>query len=505
MQCPRHFCFLKSVKNDYFAMFRIKVKTMKYFMIFFGLLIGLVHTAAGQDTLSIGVFSGSGSTNVLLSTSTTVNRYSRTISLYSAYEVSSAGGSAGSITSLGWDKSGTGEYTSNDAYIKVLLKNVPDTAWAGVPLWDSVALGATEVFTSSVYSIPTGTGWKHVPFTTPFVWDGSSAIAVMVEWDRASAPTGAINWGRSTTTSANATRVGSTSLAALALLINNNRPLVQFVTNSSPPVAITAVQTGTQGNVPASITTNAGTLQLTANVLPANANQGVRWSLTPGTGNATISPTGLVTAIANGSVWAKATSLQDTTISDSLQITITNQIVIITSVVVNTQGGIPAQINVPSGTLQLEAAVLPVAANQAVNWSVIAGSGTAQVDGNGLLTALSNGTVSVRAAAQADTSIFGSLEVTITNQQSSVSEQFAKALKIYPNPVTAGQLTVSVDASQWNEVAEVLVYDLAGRQVHAASMTADRISLDLGHLSQGTYRLTVKATERRADRMFVVQ
>lgn len=478
---------------------------MKKLILAFALLASLSWEAVSQDTLSIGVFSGSGSTNVLLSTSTTINRYSRTISLYSAAEISAAGGSAGSISSLAWDKNGTGEYTTNDAYIKVYLKNVTDTIWSVAPLWDNVAMGATEVFTSSTYSIPTGTGWKYVPFTTPFVWDGTSAVAVMVEWDRSSAPTGAINWGRSTTPTSNATRVGSTSLSALVLTINGNRPLVQFVINSSPPVAVTAVQTGTQGNVPATITTNAGTLQMEATVLPANANQGVQWSLTPGTGDATISPTGLVTAIANGTVWAKATSTQDTTIADSLQITITNQVVIISSVVVSTQGGIPAQINVPSGTLQMQAAVMPAAANQAVNWSVIPGTGTAQVDGNGLLTALSNGTVSVRAAAQADTFIFGSLEVTITNQQSSVSEQFAKALMIYPNPVTSGRLTVSVDASQWNEVAEVLVYDLAGRQVHAESMTTDRISLDLGHLAQGTYRLTVKASESRADRMFVIQ
>jgi len=478
---------------------------MRNLIICLSLLSCLSLHALAQDTLSLGVFSGSGSTNVLLSTSTTTNRYSRTISLYSAAEINAAGGLAGSISSLAWDKSGSGEYTTNDAYIKIFLKNVTDTIWSVVPIWDSVATGATEVFTSSTYSIPTGIGWKYVPFTTPFVWDGTSAIAVMVEWDRASAPTGAINWGRSTTTTANATRVGSASLAALALLINNNRPLVQFVINSSPPVAVTAVQTGTQGNVPAAITTNGGTLQMQAAVLPANANQTVSWSLTPGTGDASISPTGLVSAIANGTVWAKATSTQDTTIQDSLQITITNQIVVITSVVVSTQGGVPAVINVPSGTLQISAAVLPAAANQAVNWRVVPGTGTAQIDANGLLTALSNGTVSVRATAQADTFIFGSLEVTITNQQSSVSEQFEKALTIYPNPVTAGQLTISFEASQWGGMAEVVVYDLSGRKVHAASMTNEQLTLDLGNLARGTYRLTIRGAEKRADRMFVIQ
>jgi hypothetical protein len=54
-------------------------------------------------------------------------------------------------------------------------------------------------------------------------------------------------------------------------------------------------------------------------------------------------------------------------------------------------------------------------------------------------------------------------------------------------------------------MAEVVVYDLSGRQVHASAMTNDRLTLDLGHLARGTYRLTIKGAEKRADRIFVVQ
>jgi hypothetical protein len=478
---------------------------MKQFFAGLVLLGCFTIQATGQDTLSLGVFTGSGSTNVLLSTSTTINRYSRTISLYSAAEMVVAGGSTGNITSLAWDKSGSGEYTTNDAYIKIYLKHVTDTIWSNAPSWDAVATGATEVFTSSTYSIPTGLGWKYVPFTTPFVWNGVDAVAVMVEWDRASAPTGAINWGRSTTAATNATRVGSASLASLVLIVNSNRPLIRFVINSGAPVAVTAVQTGTQGNVPATITTHVGSLQMTANVLPANANQSVQWSLTPGTGGAAISPTGLVTASANGTVWAKATSTQDTTIMDSILITITNQVVIVSSVVVSVQGGLPAQINLPSGTLQLQAAVLPAAANQAVRWRVVPGTGAAQIDSNGLLTASLNGAVTVRASALADTTIFGSLEVTITNQQSSVSDKFAAALNIYPNPVTQGRLVIAFEGYPWSESAELQVFDLAGRLLMQMAMTESRLEMDLGHLAKGNYRLSITAADKHADRMFLVQ
>src|SRR5690606_19299549 len=81
----------------------------------------------------------------------------------------------------------------------------------------------------------------------------------------------------------------------------------------------------TQNNVPNSINITSGTLQMTASVLPVNANQNVIWSITPGTGNASISAGGLVTAIANGTVWAKAATVQNPAITDSLIIYLSNQ------------------------------------------------------------------------------------------------------------------------------------------------------------------------------------
>jgi hypothetical protein len=89
----------------------------------------------------------------------------------------------------------------------------------------------------------------------------------------------------------------------------------------------------TQGSVPATITTGGGTLQMVATVYPATASQAVTWSIVPGTGMATVNATGLVTALTDGTVWAKATSVQDVTMSDSLLITMTNQIPVLATVV----------------------------------------------------------------------------------------------------------------------------------------------------------------------------
>ncbi len=81
----------------------------------------------------------------------------------------------------------------------------------------------------------------------------------------------------------------------------------------------------TQGGVPATITTNGGTLQMVATVFPASASQNVTWSIVRGTGNATVNNSGLVTGVSNGTAWARATSVQDPTMADSLMITMSNQ------------------------------------------------------------------------------------------------------------------------------------------------------------------------------------
>ena len=93
------------------------------------------------------------------------------------------------------------------------------------------------------------------------------------------------------------------------------------------------IDVATQGSVPATITVPAGTLQLEATIFPSYANQNVSWSINPGTGDAIVNTAGLVTALVSGTVWAKATAVQDITVSDSILITISNQVVLPPSVI----------------------------------------------------------------------------------------------------------------------------------------------------------------------------
>jgi hypothetical protein len=196
------------------------------------------------------------------------------------------------------------------------------------------------------------------------------------------------------------------------------RPYAQNIT----PGGLFLLQVATQGAVPATITTGGGTLQMTASVFPATANQNVTWSLVPGTtANASISATGLVTAQTNGNgtVWAKAVSVQDNTVKDSMLITISGQTVTVTGLDVQTLNNIPSVITTNAGTLQMVAVVTPSnATNQNVVWSIVPVTGTATISPGGLVTAVvnGNGTVWAKAVSVGNPTIKDSLLVTISGQ-----------------------------------------------------------------------------------------
>jgi len=219
------------------------------------------------------------------------------------------------------------------------------------------------------------------------------------------------------------------------------------VTISNQAIAISSVAVATLGNVPALITTNAGTLQMTANIVPATANQSVTWSIVPGTGTATINTTGLVTAQTNGTVWAKAVSVQDVTKSDSLRLTLSNQTTPITSLTVATQGGVLPTITTNAGTLQMTATILPATANQSVSWSIVPGTGTATINTAGLVTAQTNGTVWAKAVSVQDITKRDSMQVTISNQTTTITSLIVATQGGVPATITSMAGTLQMTAT----------------------------------------------------------
>jgi hypothetical protein len=140
------------------------------------------------------------------------------------------------------------------------------------------------------------------------------------------------------------------------------------------------------------INTDGGSLQLLATVYPEQASQLVVWSVVSGQSHATIDQNGLLTATAsNAVVTVKAQSAENSSIFNTIDVTITNQIspVLPQEVSVATEdGGYPDILGLDN-TLQLIAIVTPPEADQYVTWSIEEGSDVVSINQNGLITSLS--------------------------------------------------------------------------------------------------------------------
>jgi hypothetical protein len=268
-------------------------------------------------------------------------------------------------------------------------------------------------------------------------------------------------------------------------------------------IPVDSVVVETQGAVPAQITTPAGTLQLEATVYPLSINQSVTWSTIPVTGAATISVTGLVTAQSDGTIWAKAVSVEDPTKSDSILVTISNQM-IVDSVVVTTLGGVPAQITTPAGTLQLQAEVYPLTVSQNVTWSIIPVTGGATISGTGLVTAQDNGTVWAKAESVEDPTKADSILVTITNQDLGITTLNLSDFAVYPNPTTD---FITLKSAEEHGILDLTITDVTGKVLFSDQLISNALhtgyQMELGSYSSGIYILRLTGSDTNVQRQII--
>lgn len=205
-----------------------------------------------------------------------------------------------------------------------------------------------------------------------------------------------------------------------------------YHTGGVAAILVTNITVSSNTNV---INTAGGTLQMTTTVLPVDAtNSSVTWSVTNGTGYATINATGLLTAVLNGTVTVKATANDGSNVFGELLITLSNQNpeVLVTSITV-TGANNDTTISTYHGTLQMSATVIPDSAtNSTITWSVTNGTGSATISTSGLLTASTDGVVTVKASANDTSGIVGTLDITLSNQ-------VLQATSIYDIQYTADQ------------------------------------------------------------------
>ena len=93
----------------------------------------------------------------------------RTQMLFSAAEIAAAGGSAGAISTIGFNVYSYATQTMNNFAVRFM--NTTATSITG---W--VNSGMTTCFTGS-YAVP-GTGWQMITMQTPFIYDGTNLTAL---------------------------------------------------------------------------------------------------------------------------------------------------------------------------------------------------------------------------------------------------------------------------------------------------------------------------------------
>ena len=185
---------------------------------------------------------------------------------------------------------------------------------------------------------------------------------------------------------------------------------------SSPVILLETINITSESGVN-TIDSYHGTLQLGTNVLPKDAaDTTVSWSILNLSGIAEISELGLVSALSNGIVRAVAIANDESSITDTFEIALTNQEILIESINITSEGGV-SEIDSYHGALQLGTNIIPKdASDTTVSWSIVNLSGVAEVSGSGLVTAISNGIVKVVARANDESSITDTFNIILSNQ-----------------------------------------------------------------------------------------
>ena len=170
---------------------------------------------------------------------------------------------------------------------------------------------------------------------------------------------------------------------------------------------------------------------------------------------------------------------------------VTNESLIpVTGISVTAEGG-NTTIDTPSGTRQLNATVDPANATiMSVYWLVENGTGEASVNSEGIVTAIKDGDVTVKAISKDGSDIFGEITITITGQISYVrSQNYPDLLKIYPNPVTGSSLFIQSQKG----IEEIRLANITGKILRKLSQigSLQEIFLNVEGLNPGIYILQV--------------
>jgi endo-1,4-beta-xylanase len=133
-------------------------------------------------------------------------------------------------------------------------------------------------------------------------------------------------------------------------------------------------------------------------------------------------------------------------------------------------------LDIDDGTLQILAEILPDTSTLTTLYWTVNNTDVATIDQNGLLTALSDGTVTVTAISlELNSDVSDQIEITVTGHVSGIENiAGAENIRIYPNPSNEGYITI--DGMQ--NILSVAVLDMNGKQIIARDV-CNQASIDI--------------------------
>jgi uncharacterized protein YjdB len=387
---------------------------------------------------------------------------------------------------------GTGKATISSTGVLTPLKNGTVSVIArSLDLYGTVKDTQIVVLTNQRYPVTnievTGTGGVNT------LTQKNQTLQMLVKYTPSDADTLDVTW------SIDPTDADSATISSTGLLTAIKNSTVKVIATAKDASHVTGTMdviiTGQNKQVESvditsdnTISSNHGTLALTATVLPTDADvQSVTWSIVSSdTDTASISGATL-TAIRNGKVTVRATSDGNPTIYAEKEITISNQIVEPTAIIVKGEGN-ATSISSDKGTLQMSVDVSPTEAANTVTWSISSSDAdTASISPTGLLTAKLNGKVTVRATSTIVNTVYGEKEITITNQSINVTSITVAGADITTN---GGFSTMTATVAPTNATEQGVTWSVSDATIATIDATGK-----LTALKNGTVTVTATTKE----------
>ena len=128
------------------------------------------------------------------------------------------------------------------------------------------------------------------------------------------------------------------------------------------------------------------------------------------------------------------------------------------------------------------------AADKTVTWSITSGNTLATLWSSGVLTAVDDGEITVRATANDGSGVFGEIKITITNQNITPIEELTdKRFILYPNPVLSELIILNAST-----IRQVRVFDAQGRTIKLIDNDQSSMSILWNEMPAGFYMLELR-------------